>query len=106
MRPAQQRFLAVMTALAVLALAVQALSRIDELALFLTPLFLLAGLLLSGRFVGEELIARRYAAARRRPPRPPHRPRWRPRAVLVPVAGLRRTPLSRRGPPLVLPAAA
>lgn len=95
----QQRFLAAMTALVVLALAAQGLTGAHELVLFMTPGFLLAALLLSDRFVGEQRIARGYAAARRRPRRPVHRPRWRPLQRVVPTNAITHVPPMRRGPP-------
>ena len=56
----QRRFLLCLTALAAVCVAAQAVTGISELALYLTPLFLIAALLLSGRFIGEErILARR-----------------------------------------------
>ena len=68
------------------------------------PFLLLIGLLLSGRFIGEEAILARRAAARARL-RPPAR-RWsavreRPLASL-----LERSTRQLRGPPAALPHAA
>ena len=75
----QRRFLACLTALSVLVATVQGVTGIGELALFLTPVFLLGALLLSGRYVAEDRIVARWRvrgpaaaaaprAARRRPP--------------------------------------
>jgi hypothetical protein len=67
----QRRFLACLTALAVVVATVQGVTGIGELALFLTPAFLLGALLLSGRYVAEDRIVARWRAAvpRRRPRR-------------------------------------
>ena len=54
------------TYLAVRSRASPGLIDVAELALYASPFLLLAGLLLSGRFVGEETILRRRAAAPRR----------------------------------------
>ena len=101
----QRRFLAILTALAVAAVVLQALTGSTTLALHLTPVFLIAALLLSGRYVGEEKLIRLLVAFRMRPKRTLHqrRPleRERPLATL-----LERTPLSERGPPALLAPAA
>jgi hypothetical protein len=55
----QRRFFAVMTALAVLIVLLQGTTGLTDLVLYAGPALLIAGLLLSGRFVGEEHIARR-----------------------------------------------
>jgi hypothetical protein len=76
-----------------------------ELVFHLAPLILLVGLLLRGRFVGEERILRR---CHRAAPAPPRRvpARW-PRLTQIAFAGLlERSPVSRRGPPAPLAARA
>jgi hypothetical protein len=45
-----------LAALAALCAATQALTGISELALYLTPLFLIGALVISGRYLGEERI--------------------------------------------------
>ena len=105
MQARDRRILGALAAVtAVLALA-QGLTGLAELALYASPFLLLAGLLLSGRFVGEDTILRRRAAApalrRRR-----ERTGW-PRLVavapsLVPV----HDPRIERGPPATATAAA
>ena len=59
----QRRFLLCLTALAALCVAAQAVTGVLELAAYLTPLFLIATLLLSGRYVGEDRIVARWRAA-------------------------------------------
>lgn len=95
----QRRFLACLTALAALAALAQGVSGMGELALYLTPLFLIAALLLCGRYVAEERIVRRWRAAVRT--RRPRRERGRWRAVSeAPLASLlERSPRLERGPP-------
>ena len=101
----QRRFLLVLTALAALALVAQAVTGVQELALYLTPLFLIAALLLSGHYVGEDAIVRGW----RRGPQPRAR-RERPRWALPRDAALRsrleRSPLHGRAPPALLARAA
>ena len=95
----QRRFLAALTALAALVALAQGMSGVSELALYLTPLFLIAGLLLSGRYIAEERIVRRWRATRpaSRPRR--ERGRWPALATLPPLSRLDRRPRSQRGPP-------
>ena len=95
----QQRFLACMTALAAVVIVLQALTGVVELTLYLTPLFLIASLLLSGHYVAEERIARGYIAARGTPGRR-NAPRVAfPSATHRLTSLLERSPLCRRGPP-------
>jgi hypothetical protein len=83
---------------AVAVAAAQGITGVSELALYAAPFLLLLGLLLSGRFIGEEaILARRVRPAAPRP-RPLAR-RWaalpeRPFAAL-----LERSPRLERGPP-------
>jgi hypothetical protein len=95
----QRRFLACLTALAALAALAQGLSGVGELALYLTPLFLIAALLLCGRYVAEERIVRRWRAGlpARRPRRV--RGRWQTVRERPLVSLLERSPRLERGPP-------
>lgn len=107
MRGPQRRFLLCLTALATLCVAAQAYTGISELTLYVTPLFLITALLLSGRYVGEEKIVTRWRAAVAVARRPRRRAtRWRPR----PVRALRSQHLEGsfavRGPPAALAPAA
>jgi hypothetical protein len=95
----QRRFLGVLTVLAALVAVAQAVSGVPELALYLTPLFLLALLLLSGRYLGEDAIVRAWRGARRVARRIRVRRTPVPAAPLV-SSRLERSPLSRRGPPV------
>jgi hypothetical protein len=101
----QRRFLAAMAALALACAVLQAATGDAQLVLHLTPLFLLGGLLLAGRYVGEERIVARWraAVARLRPRRV--RARWQRRAERPLASLLERTPRLRRGPPAALAAA-
>jgi hypothetical protein len=98
----QRRFLLFLAALATVCMTAQAVSGDWQLVLHLTPLFLLATLLLSGHYVGAERIVRRLRGAMtvrssRRTPRLrlPEAPRL--------LSAFERSPLSRRGPPPLLP---
>jgi hypothetical protein len=97
----QRRFLVCLTALAALAAVVQGMSGVTELALYLTPLFLVAALLLCGRYVAEDRIVRRWRTAvpRRRARR--DRDRRRPLAEAPLVSLLERSPRLERGPPVL-----
>jgi uncharacterized protein involved in response to NO len=55
----QRRFLVSLTAVALLAALAPGMSGMTDLVLFLTPLFLLAALLLCGRHIAEDRIVRR-----------------------------------------------
>jgi hypothetical protein len=94
-----------MTAVAVLAAVVQAVSGMSELALYLTPLFLIAALLLCGRYVAEERIVRRWrahSAIHRRPRR--ERGRWPVVSETPRISLLERSPRLERGPPALVSA--
>jgi hypothetical protein len=96
----QRRFLACLTALAALAALAQGMSGVGELALYLTPLFLIAALLLCGRYVAEERIVRRWRATTLRARRPRReRGRWRAVAEAPLASLLERSPRLERGPP-------
>jgi hypothetical protein len=95
----QRRFLVCLTGLAVLAALVQGIAGMTELVLYLTPLFLIAALLLCGRYVAEERIVRRWRGTA--PPRRlrPVRNRWRAINDTPLVSLLERSPSLERGPP-------
>jgi hypothetical protein len=80
--------------------AVAGLAGAAEVALFAAPFLLIAGLLLSGRYVGED----RILAARRTPPpaRRGRAQRWPTRRELPFSSALERAPRSLRGPPAAL----
>jgi hypothetical protein len=94
----QRRFLACLTAFAALAALAQGLSGATDLVLFLTPLFLIAALLLCGRYIAEDRIVRRWRAAVARTARRV-RSRWRPVVESAPRLRLARDPRPQRGPP-------
>lgn len=104
--PRQRRFNACMAIAALVAGVAQVLLGSAELALTFAPLLLIAGLLISGRYLGEErILARRLPQSH---PRPHRRAiaRWRP-AVERPLTSLlARSPRSERGPPAALAPAA
>jgi hypothetical protein len=81
--------------------AVQGLTGMQELVFYGGPFLLLIGLLLSGRFIGEDAIL-----ARRRPVlvrlRPPAR-RWTPVLERTLASLLERSTRQLRGPPAALP---
>jgi hypothetical protein len=93
-----------MTACALVAAVVQAVSGMSELVLYLTPLFLIATLLLCGRYVAEERIVRRWRASapQRRQRRVPGR--WPVIAETPLVSLLERSPRLDRGPPALVSA--
>ena len=95
----QRRFLACLTAFAVLAAIAQGVSGATELVLFLTPLFLIAALLLCGRYVAEDRIVRRWRAAVARTPSRRARGRWRRCVEASPRPRLAHGPRPQRGPP-------
>jgi hypothetical protein len=95
----QRRFLAWLTAMAALVALAQGVSGIRELALYLTPLFLIAALLLSGRYLAEDRIVRRWRGTRPAP-RPRREPgRWPAVAAVFPPSRLDGRPRPQRGPP-------
>jgi hypothetical protein len=94
------RALLVLLGCAALALtAVQGLTGMQEVVFYGGPFLLLIGLLLSGRFIGEEAIL-----ARRRPlPAPklrPHARRWSPVRGRPLASLLERSTRQLRGPPV------
>jgi hypothetical protein len=96
---AQRRFFSWMTVGAALFCVAPVALGAPDLGLALAPALLVYGLLVCGRYVGEERILARRGAAR-----PPLRraPRRLPRAAPArPIASLRhRRPRLERGPPL------
>ena len=95
----QRRFLAWLTAMAALVALAQGLSGVSELTLYLTPVFLLAALLLSGRYIAEDRIVRRWRGARPRPRVRRERGRWPVLAAVPPPSRLDGRPRPQRGPP-------
>jgi hypothetical protein len=99
----QRRFLACLTALAALAALAQGVSGVTELVLYLTPVFLIAALLLCGRYVAEDRIVRRWrraVPAARRARRV--RGRWTTVAAAPLGSRLMRGPRPQRGPPALV----
>ena len=97
-----RRFLGLLTALSLVCVVLQAITGIPELVLYLTPLFLIAALLLSGHYVAEERIVaawrgRRGGYALRAAASRPRLRRELPLASL-----LARSPRTLRGPPALL----
>jgi hypothetical protein len=99
----QRRFLACLTGLALLVAVAQGVSGVTELALYMTPLFLIAALLLCGRYVAEQRIVRRWRAALPRRARR-QRTRWPVVGVVPLVSLLERSTRVDRGPPAHAPA--
>ena len=96
-----------MAAFAVLIALLQGTTGLTDLALYAGPVILLAGLLLCGRFVGEEHIVRRLRLRRVAPAlRPRHvKVRW-PRVPARALSSLLvHDQRLERGPPACVPAA-
>jgi hypothetical protein len=103
----QRRFLLCLTALAALCVAAQAVTGVSQLALYMTPLFLITALLLSGRYIGEERIVARWRAAVAVARRPRRRAvRWQPQRVSALRSQHLEGSFTVRGPPAVLAPAA
>ena len=98
----QRRFLACLTALAALAALAQGMSGVTELALYVTPLFLIAALLLSGRYIAEDRIVRRWRGTRPAPHARRVPARWAAVAVRPFSSWLDRGPRPQRGPPALV----
>jgi hypothetical protein len=98
--------LVVLTVLAVALAMVQAWTGVMELALYFAPLFLLGGLLLSGRFVGEVHVIARLKTARRGAIPRPARAVGRPGLTVALVGQLLVVARPLRGPPAALAPAA
>ena len=95
----QRRFLAWLTAMAVLVALAQGVSGIRDLTLYLTPLFLIAALLLSGRYIAENRIVRRWRGTRPAPRPRRETGRWPAVAAVLPPSRLDGRPRPQRGPP-------
>jgi hypothetical protein len=78
--------------------ALQGLTGVTELALYAAPGLVMLGLLVCGRFVGEQAILARRAAARPTRRRPTPR-RWTARRECTLASLLERSTLLLRGPP-------
>src|SRR4051812_39502384 len=98
------RTLLLLLGCAALALAAaQGLTGTQELVFYAGPFLLLVGLLLSGRFLGEDAILARRAC----PPRPRPAPRhWTPVVEHALASLLERSTRQLRGPPAAPPYAA
>jgi hypothetical protein len=93
------RALLVLLGCAALALmALQGLTGMQELVFYAGPFLLLIGLLLSGRFIGEDAILARHAVAAALP-RPLSR-RWSPVRERPLASLLERSTRQLRGPPV------
>ncbi len=84
--------------------AVQGLTGLTELAFYAGPFLLVLGLLLSGRFIGEDAILARRAVAAAPRPRPARR-RWLADRERPLVSLLDRSARLLRGPPASSPVA-
>jgi hypothetical protein len=104
--PRERRFHACMAAAALAVAVLQMLLGSSELALTFAPLLLIAGLLLSGRYVGEELIVARRLRRARLPRARRAAARWRPGVERTLASLLARSSRSQRGPPAALAPAA
>jgi hypothetical protein len=102
----QRRFLVCLTALALVCAALQAVTGVGQLALYLTPLFVIGALLLSGRYIAEDRIVARWRGAP--PPRSVRRRshRWRTRPLLAVRSVFDQGSFGVRGPPASLAPAA
>jgi hypothetical protein len=97
----QRRFLVMLTLLSLACVSLQAVTGINDLVLYLTPLFLIAALLLSGHYVAEERIVAAWRG--RRAPRARTLTVPMPLRRELPLASLlARSPRSPRGPPALL----
>jgi hypothetical protein len=94
----QRRLPAAMTVVAAASVGAQAVTGLGELALSLTPLFLVVALLLSGRYLGEERIVRHWRSIAP-PPRRRTRAGWAPVPTVALASIFERSSLRRRGPP-------
>jgi hypothetical protein len=85
---------------AVLIAVVQGVTGATELAFYAGPFLLVLGLLLSGRFIGEEAILARRAAATPAPRLRRARRRWAATRERALASLLERSPRLLRGPPV------
>jgi hypothetical protein len=98
------RTLLALLGLAALLLAgLQAVAGGEPLVLYAAPFLLLLGLLLSGRFIGEEAIL--ALRAKDAPVLRPLRRRWSPVFGQALASGLERSTRQLRGPPAAVPGA-
>jgi hypothetical protein len=102
----QRRLLVLLAAVAAVVAGAQAWTGVMELAVYFAPLLLVAGLLLSGRFVGEEKVVARVRAAMSAVARRAPRALPRPVAVRALVSSLARSVRVERGPPAAFAPAA
>ena len=65
----RRRFLLLLASAAAAAALLEGTTGLTQLALYAAPLLLIAGLLVGGRFVGEERILARWRTPRRHPAR-------------------------------------
>ena len=84
---------------ALVLMAVQGLTGMQELVFYAGPFLLLLGLLLSGRFIGESAILARRVAPRLRP----LTRRWMPVLEHALASLLERSTRQLRGPPAAAP---
>jgi hypothetical protein len=99
MEGAQRRLLQGLAVLAVLVVVIQGLTGASELALYATPCLVLVGLLVSGRFIGEERILDRWGRAGFVRAARPLRLRWRGVQERPLASLLERSVDIERGPP-------
>ena len=85
--------------MAVLVALAQGVSGIRDLTLYLTPLFLITALLLSGRYIAEDRIVRRWRGTRPTPRPRRETGRWPAVAAVLPPSRLDGRPRPQRGPP-------
>jgi hypothetical protein len=95
----QRRFFAVMTALAVVIVLLQGATGLTDLVVYAGPARLIAGLLLCGRFVGEEHIVRRLRRSAPIGRTRPVRARWPCVPARTLASLLAHDPRVERGPP-------
>lgn len=101
----RRRFFACFAALAALLFVLQGAAGVTDLVLYAGPMLVLAALLLSGRFVGEERIVERWRRALPAVRARRERARW-PRTPVRALASLLwHDPRVERGPPALLIAA-
>ena len=96
-----RKLLLALTLAAIIVAALQNLAGLADAALYAAPLLLLVGLLLGGRYVGED----RLLALGARPPRRRRDAlsrRWPRVSLLPPLSLLERSPHRLRGPPAPL----
>src|SRR3954454_22382746 len=101
----QRALLALLGCAALVVAAAQGVTGVSQLALYAGPFLVLLGLLLSGRFIGEEaILARRGRPAATRPR--PHARSSGPETERPSASLLERSTSLERGPPYGFPAVA